>query len=119
MASKGKAIAFNRRAVAAIPISAPEVLSNRRTIGRQEVIRTGRLLIALEQQEHDLQQVQQEANAQSKDDIILLQRQLTQSSTIVINVNRSNTQLMIIVLLLSKANSEASDEETTVEQSRS
>lgn len=118
LAGKGETIASNRRAIAAIPISAPEALPNRRAIGRREATRTGRLLTALEQQARDSQRVQREANAQARDEMVLSQRQLTQG-TIVVNVDQGNTQLTVLVSSSSGANSEASDEETIVEQSRS
>ncbi|KID60056.1 uncharacterized protein G6M90_00g030520 [Metarhizium brunneum] len=116
LAGRGEAIASNCRAIGAIPISAPEALPNRRAIGRREATRTGRLLTALEQQERDSQRVQREANAQSRDDVILSQRQASQGSTIVVNVDQGDTQLTVIVSSSSGANSEASDEETTVAQ---
>lgn len=116
LAGRGESIASACRAVAALPISAPEALPNRRAIGRREATRTGRLLTALEQQERDSQRAQREANAQSRDDKILSQRRPSQGSTIVVNVDRGDTQLTVIVSSSSGATSEASDEETVEAQ---
>lgn len=55
LANRGETIASNRMAIAAIPISASEVLPNRRLIGRREATRTGRLLTSknVTSNEHD------------------------------------------------------------------
>lgn len=70
LAGKYETIVSNRRANAAIPISAPEKLPNQQAIGRREATSIRRLL---EQHECDSQRSQREANAQARDDEILSQ----------------------------------------------